>query len=199
MARESIVQTTKTATEPAEPADPRSDAELVAAINRGNSAEFETLYYRHRDWVVNLAFRFTGDEALALDVMQEAFLYLLRKFPGFELRANLRTFLYPAVRNLSIAARRKALRCQSASEGGDLLANLPAPDPRIVREADLAAVLGDLPVAQREVLLLRFVDGFSLMEIVEALDIPLGTVKSRLHYALDTLRHDPRTREWLDE
>ncbi|MCL4178841.1 MAG: RNA polymerase sigma factor [Verrucomicrobia bacterium] len=196
MAREPIVETTNAATEPA---DPRADVELVAAINRGAPAEFETLYYRHRDWAVNLAFRFTGDEALALDVMQEAFLYLLRKFPGFELRANLRTFLYPAVRNLSIAARRKASRCQSAPDGGDLLANLPAPDPRVVRDEDLAAVLGGLPVAQREVLLLRFVDGFSLMDIVEALDIPLGTVKSRLHYALDTLRNDPRTREWLGE
>ena len=83
----------------------RSDQELIAAINNGDSGAFELLYYRHRDWVVSLAYRFTGDRELALDVLQETFLYFLRKFPGFILTAQLKTFLYPAVRNLSISAR----------------------------------------------------------------------------------------------
>jgi RNA polymerase sigma-70 factor (ECF subfamily) len=180
-------------------ADLPNDAELIAAINQGSHAAFETLYRRHRDWTVNLAFRFTGDEALALDVMQETFLYLLRKFPGFELRASLRTFLYPAVRNLSIAARRKAGRCQAADAENEILANLPAPETGVALDDDLAAVLENLPAKQREVLLLRFVDGFSLEEIADALEIPLGTVKSRLHNALKTLRDDPRTRELIGE
>lgn len=75
-----------------------ADVELVAAISAGSHSAFEALYRRHRDWTVNLAFRFTGDEARALDVMQETFLCRLRKFPGFGLRAGLDTFLYPAVR-----------------------------------------------------------------------------------------------------
>lgn len=176
-----------------------NDAELVAAINDGSHAAFEVLYRRHRDWTVKLATRFTGDEALALDVMQETFLYLLRKFPGFELRAGLRTFLYPAVRNISIAARRKAGRCQAGDAGDEILINLPAPEIRRAGDADLAAVLAGLPTQQREVLMLRFVDGFRLEEIGAALEIPLGTVKSRLHNALKTLRGDPRTRSLLDE
>jgi RNA polymerase sigma-70 factor (ECF subfamily) len=49
------------------------------------------------------------------------------------------------------------------------------------------------------VLLLRFVDGFSLNEIAEALEIPLGTVKSRLHHALDSLRQDGRTRKFFEQ
>src|SRR5690348_6654700 len=88
--------------------DARSDLELVAAINDGDAAAFEVLYLRYRDWVAGLAYRFTGDSDTALDVLQETFLYFLKKFPGFRLTANLKTFLYPAVRNLSIAARRKA-------------------------------------------------------------------------------------------
>ena len=88
----------------------RSDQELIAAINDGDSDAFEALYYRYRDWVVSLAYRFTGDRELALDVLQETFLYFVKKFPGFRLTAHLKTFLYPAVRNLSIAARRKAKR-----------------------------------------------------------------------------------------
>ena len=188
-----------TGAESANRASSPDDAELVAAINAGNHTAFETLYCRHRNWTVNLAFRFTGDEALALDVMQETFLYLLRKFPGFELRAQLRTFLYPAVRNLSIAARRKAGRCQAADAGNEILISLPAPEVSLAGNADLAAVLANLPTQQREVLLLRFVDGFSLEEIAEVLEIPLGTVKSRLHNALKTLRDDPRTRELIGQ
>jgi RNA polymerase sigma-70 factor (ECF subfamily) len=175
------------------------DAELVAAINAGSHAAFETLYHRHRDWTVNLAFRFTGDEALALDVMQETFLYLLRKFPGFELRARLHTFLYPAVRNLALAARRKAGRCQAGDAGDEILARLPAPETGRALDDRLAAVLANLPAPHRETLLLRFVDGLSLEEVSEALEIPLGTVKSRLHNALKTLRADPRTRDLMSE
>ena len=62
---------------------------------------------------------------------------------------------------------------------------------------DLALALDGLPEEQREVLLLRFVDGLSLAEVAEAMDIPLGTVKSRLHNALTALRRDPRTREFF--
>src|SRR6266498_4796320 len=92
--------------------DSRSDQDLIAAINDGAADAFEVLYYRYRDWVVNLAYHFTADRELALDVLQETFLYLVKKFPGFRLTAQLKTFLYPAVRNLSIGARRKAERFQ---------------------------------------------------------------------------------------
>jgi hypothetical protein len=57
--------------------------ELVAAINDGDPTAFEVLYFRYRDWVAALAFRFTGDEHAALDVLQETILYVLRKLPGF--------------------------------------------------------------------------------------------------------------------
>ena len=60
-------------------------------------------------------------------------------------------------------------------------------------------MLANLPAQQREVLMLRFVDGFNLEEIANALEIPLGTVKSRLHNALKTLRDDPRTKELIGE
>ena len=105
----------------------RSDVELVAAINSGDAAAFEVLYFRHRDWVAGLAFRFTADNDASLDVLQETFLYLLRKFPGFRLTANLKTFLYPAVRHLAIAARHKAARYQATAAELDQLEHAPAP------------------------------------------------------------------------
>jgi RNA polymerase sigma-70 factor (ECF subfamily) len=176
----------------------RSDVELVAAINGGDAAAFEVLYRRHRDWVVGLAVRLTGDGDAALDVLQETFLYVLRKFPGFRLTANFKTFLYPAVRNLSIAARRKASRYQATDTELDQLDQAAAPPASGTAGDDLQFVLAALPEEQREVLLLRFVDGLSLAEVAGAMDIPLGTVKSRLHNALQTLRQDARTRDFFD-
>jgi RNA polymerase sigma-70 factor (ECF subfamily) len=149
--------------------------------------------------VVNLAYRFTGDRDLALDVLQETFLYFLKKFPGFRLTCQLRSFLYPAVKNLSLAVRRKAERCQS--DGTDLEALEAAPespaDAHPGSREELAGALASLSEEHRETLLLRFVDGLSLGEIAEALDIPLGTVKSRLHHALASLRRDERTKEFF--
>ena len=57
--------------------------------------------------------------------------------------------------------------------------------------------MSSLPAAQREVLLLRYADDMNLGEIAAALDVPAGTVKSRLHHALRALREDPRTRHYF--
>jgi RNA polymerase sigma-70 factor (ECF subfamily) len=179
--------------------DSHSDPQLIAALNRGDAEAFEVLYFRHRDWVVTLAHRFTGSEDLALDVMQETFLYLLRKFPGFRLTANLKTFLYPAVKNLSIAARRKAARVQSTEAEQQVIEQTPAPESLAIANHDLAAALANLSAEHREVLLLRFVDDLPLAEIAKAVGIPLGTVKSRLHNALEAFRNDARAREFFEE
>ena len=175
--------------------DLRTDQELIAAANAGDASAFESLYFRYRDWVANLAFRFTGDHDLALDVLQETFLYFLRKFPGFVLTSQLKTFLYPAVRNLSIAAGQKARRAQ-----GDM----PMPETLEVPQTsgvgpvnEVEAVLSILGEEHREVLLLRFVEGLTTPEIAEALEIPVGTVKSRIHNALARLRADERTKKLL--
>src|SRR5215475_3113759 len=178
--------------------DGRSDLQLIAAINSGDSTAFETLYFRYRDWVVSLAHRFSGDSDAALDVMQETFLYLLKKFPGFRLTANLKTFLYPAVRNLSIAARRKAQRYQATEGQLEKIENTAAENVSVAT-SELQSVLAGLSEEHRETILLRFVDGLSLAEIAEAMEIPLGTVKSRLHIALQTLRDDKRTREFFEK
>ena len=179
--------------------DSRTDQQLIAAINAGDVAAFEALYFRYRDWVVKLVYRFTGSEDLALDVMQETFLYFLRKFPGFRLTANLKTFLYPAVRNLTIAARRKAGRYQSTETEQVQLEQVPAADEPAGSGNDLAIALASLSEQHREVLLLRYVDGLTFAEIAEASDVPLGTVKSRLHNALEALRQDKHARRFFEE
>ena len=159
---------------------------------------FEALYLRYRDWVYRLAWRFTGNREDALDVLQETFAYLLGKFPGFELTAAMTTFLYPVVKHLAATARNKNGRFSSDI---GVLGEIAAPESQAPggSRGDLAAVLAALPEDQREVVLMRFVDSMSLQEIAAALDIPLGTVKSRLHNALNTLRTDRRTRDYFLE
>ena len=99
-----------------------SDEALIEAMNRGDAAAFDVLYDRYRDWVVRLAYRCTGNEDHALDVLQDTFAYFLSKVPGFELRAKLTTFLSPAVKNLAIVrppARRADVFSEPPSEPGD--------------------------------------------------------------------------------
>jgi RNA polymerase sigma-70 factor (ECF subfamily) len=176
-----------------DPDDPRSEQELVAAANAGDASAFDALYHRHKQWVLSLATRFTGDPDQALDVLQETFIYLLSKFPGFKLTSRLTTFLYPAVKNISIGFRRKSARFIGGDAGLD---QTPAATP--ARTSELTTVVAGLPEIQQEVVLMRFVDGLSLEEIATALSIPLGTVKSRLHNALNTLRADPRVQKFFE-
>ena len=91
----------------------KSDQELIDLANKGDPEAFETLYYRYRDWVYRLAWRFTGHQQDALDALQETFLYLMGKFPGFELTASMTTFLYPAVKHISTTIRAKRRRFSS--------------------------------------------------------------------------------------
>lgn len=188
----------QTAFEPAVVTEHESldDQELIAAANHGDSAAFDQLYRKHRDWVVNLAYRFTADRELSLDILQETFLYFAKKFPGFTLTCQLRSFLYPVVKNLAISAGQKARRYQS---GEELFLTLEAPPPAPEGEGEeLRSALATLPSAQREVLVLRFIEGMDLAEIAAALSIPVGTVKSRLHHALAALRQNPNTKKFLE-
>ena len=175
-----------------------SEKELIESANEGDADAFEALYRRYRDWVYSLAWRFTGNQQDALDVLQETFTYLLGKFPGFSLTASMTTFLYPVVKHLSLAIRSKRRRFTSDEE---ILSEIAAPVSKETQSSrsELAVVLAVLPDEQREVLLMRFVDDMSLQEIATALNIPIGTVKSRLHHALQKLHQDRRTRDYFLE
>lgn len=174
----------------------RTDAELLRAAADGDARAFDALYRRHRDWVFGLALRTTGRREDALDLAQEAFVELLAALDAFEPGGSLRAWLRRVVLHRAIDAARgadRARRVEAALE--DVLDRATADGGE---RADLARVLRGLPSEQREVVLLRFVDGFELGEIATALDVPLGTVKSRLHQALQTLRNDPRVARHFD-
>jgi RNA polymerase sigma-70 factor (ECF subfamily) len=173
-----------------------SDRELIELANKGDPEAFEKLYFRYRDWIYRLAWRFTGNQTDALDVLQEAFTYLLGKFPGFELTSSMTTFLYPVVRHISITINSKKPRIASEDNSRSNTVAIISKENTFYR-SELAILLANLPDHQRQVLLMRFVDDMSLQEIASALNIPIGTVKSRLHNALHILRNDNRTRDYF--
>lgn len=178
----------------------RSDQQLIDGANGGDVAAFEALYLRYRDWCLRMAYRFRHDHDESHDVLQETWTYVLRKFPGFVLTGKMTTFLYPVVKHTALHARRKATRQVTLDlAGSPLEPGAEQGEPHDRTRAELAQVLAGLNAQQRETVLLRFVDGFSLQEIADATESPLGTVKSRLHKALRALRDDPRTRAFFGE
>ncbi|MEN9361991.1 MAG: hypothetical protein RL095_3526 [Verrucomicrobiota bacterium] len=160
-------------------------ADLEAAV-QGEEAALVRLYEKHRGFVFNLARRFTQNPDDAADVLQEVFSHLCRKAPALRLNCALRTWLYAVTRNRSIDLLRKKWRRQHEGLSGQEVASEGAPcDDSASLIAELSAGLDE---AQRELIALRFRDEMSLEEIAVRLEIPLGTVKSRLHYALALLR-----------
>lgn len=180
-------------------ADPRTDAELIFLAARQDQAAFDAIYARHQAWVGRMCLRFTNDEATALDVFQETWTYFVKRLPTLKLTSKLTTFLYPAIKNIAASGGRKRLRLASddviesaAGEAGE-----PAPADVVARigVSLVGLAVRELPEGQREVVLLRFVDDMSLGEIAAALGVPVGTVKSRLHCAIQSLKADTRVKD----
>ena len=182
--------------------DPRSDEALVDICNYGDAraatAAFEALYLRHKDYVLRVALRFSPDIDTALDVLQDTFVQLLRRFPptgeGITLSARLTTLLYPIAKNTAITAARKAGRFPAADD----VTPEDVPIRPVRDDGDLGRVLANLPPGQREALTLRFVDGMSLDEIAQALSVPEGTVKSRLHGGIANLSDSPSLKDFFN-
>jgi len=188
------------------PEDVRSDGELVRAANAGEEAAFTAIYLRYRDWVVSLALRLTGSREEALDIAQEVFLWLLQLFPGFELRAKMKTVLYLAVRNAALSRGRKGGVARIHHPSLATLAASRSSRPTLAEDSEtcerrvaLAEALSSLPEIHREILILRFADDLSLEEIALAIGLPVGTVKSRLHHALGSLREHPTTKMYFSD
>jgi RNA polymerase sigma-70 factor, ECF subfamily len=165
---------------------PGSEAALVRAARKGSEAAVEELFARHWSGAYRAAYLVTGDSAAAEDIAQEAFLAALRALPSFDARRPLRPWLHRIVVNRAIDfARARALR---AEVGEAAAADRPAPVERPVGVGDrVVAALQRLAPEQRAVVVMRYLLELTPGEIAAALDIPRGTVNSRLRRGLDAL------------
>jgi RNA polymerase sigma-70 factor (ECF subfamily) len=168
------------------------EAVLVRAAQRGSEEAVAELFARHWDDARRAALLVTGDRAAAEDIAQEAFLAALRALPRFDLRRPLRPWLHRIVVNRAIDyARARALRAEVGEDAAGEPVAPPAPTGRALDE-DLAAALLELGVDHRAVVVLRYVLDFTPGEIAALLDLPRGTVNSRLRRGLDALSETVR-------
>lgn len=158
---------------------------------------FEEVYRRYRRPVWSLARRFLNSEEEALDATQEIFVRVWKGLAGFRGEAKLSTWVFQIAWNyLRSTRRKKGLQSfQTDDENGSLLAQIPDtradPERRAVAAGTLdrvEAALRLLPEQQRIVVWLRDGEDLSYQEIAHVLDIPIGTVRSRLARARGALR-----------
>lgn len=174
-----------------------TEQELIKAAAGGDADAFGTLVERYQDKVYHLALRMCGQEEDAADVAQEAFLAAWRGLPAFRGEAGFATWLYRLTSNAAIDHLRRAKRqrgdvsLDDADLGLDAPDQAPSPQERAegaeLRRA-VAQGLGRLSEDHRQVLVLREVQGLRYEEIAGALDLDLGTVKSRIARARGALR-----------
>jgi RNA polymerase sigma-70 factor (ECF subfamily) len=170
----------------------RTDEELIEQAQAGNRQAFGLLMRRHQAGVLRFVRRLPGSAVDAPDIVQETFLKAWQAIARWRPEARFRTWLLQIARNTTRDEWRRQLRQPSeALEQGDQPAD-PAPSPlrqlqfeRRLRQ--LEQLLRRLPAEQREILLLREVEGLSYAELSSALGIPPGTVKSRLARAREGL------------
>ena len=195
--------------------DREEDYELVRQLcarePQVRETAFDVLYRKHRDRVFNTAYRVMGDRGRAADITQETFLIILRKARKFDFRSAFTSWLYRVTVNLCIDLRRKLAKQSSVSMSDAEVVNWvegtsrgqsgePSPE-KAARAVELqglvAKAISELNPRLGSVVVLRYVEGLGYEEIAEVLELPLGTVKSRLSRAHAALEADLGQR--LDE
>lgn len=157
------------------------DHELAAAAARGDRAALEALLSRHADRVVAICRRVLADPDNALDASQEALLAVARGISRFDGRSRFTTWLYRVVTNAALdEARRRSRRPRPAGELPDRPSSAAPLDAAVADRLDIDAALAAIPVEFRAAVALRDLSGLDYAEIASILEIPPGTVRSRI-------------------
>jgi RNA polymerase sigma-70 factor (ECF subfamily) len=181
------------------PAGSLTDAQLLAAVRRGDSAALEMLLVRYQPHLYRFGLRMCGNVEDAGDVAQESLISMARSVRDFRGDSSVSSWLFTIARRFCIKKRRRS-KFAPAREGSldadahavQRLAD-PAPSPEQTatnRElaAALARAIDALESSQREVLVLRDVEGLSAAEVAGILGVSVDAVKSRLHRARVAVR-----------
>ncbi len=175
-----------------------SDEQLAHRAQRGSHQSVQDLIERHHAPLFGFLYRLSGgDRMLAEDLVQEAFLHALRGLSSYRYPRPFKPWLYAIALNCFRDRCKRSEFRQTVETIDDSQAEFaaadpgPSPEENSEKQENLERLLGalqQLPLSQREALLLRYSQGLSLAEIAQALEIPLGTVKSRISIGLQRLR-----------
>jgi RNA polymerase sigma-70 factor (ECF subfamily) len=163
----------------------RSERSLIAGALAGSEADLEALFRRHWPGAYRAAFLIVHDHAAAEDIAQEAFLAAIRHLDRFDRRRRFGPWLGAIVANRAIDwARSRSARRESGHEPPDT----PAPPaPMAAYSEEVLVALSALTPEHRAVVVLRYVLDYTPGEIARVLELPRGTVNSRLRRGLDVL------------
>jgi RNA polymerase sigma-70 factor, ECF subfamily len=176
-----------------------TDAAALARAIAGDAEGFGLLVERHSRSVFRLAYRLTGNEQDAEDVVQETFLRAYKQLKNFEFRASFGTWLYRIAANYSLDLIRSRKRHQverpPADEETDVMASIPATEPGPERvaysgqlERRIGSALAALSEQERTAFVLRHFEGFSIEEISATLGLGASAAKHSIFRAVQKLR-----------
>ena len=173
-----------------------NDKYLVTQLKSGSLEALGELYNRHRQMVYRTALAIVADQEAASDLLQDVFLRLYRFADHIDPERRLEPWLYRMTANLSytwVKRNRRGMRLlEEMSEWFFSSSHKESPHELAEEKEEWEEVqraLFTLPVAQRVVVVMYYLNDLSVQEIAETLDIPVGTVKSRLHYGRRTLQN----------
>ncbi len=174
--------------------DELTDEELLARLARGDAAAGRSFFLRYRQKAYRIAYRLLGNEADALDAVEDAFVKLLVAAEGFRGESSVKTWFYRILVNTSLDARRKrrgTLSLEQIEETQDSRMDVAVsrdegPHERVERgetAEKIRSAIAELDEKHRTVFVLAAVEELSYKEIADSLGIAIGTVMSRLFYA----------------
>ena len=186
-----------------------TDQRLVERVQRGDKAAFDVLVLRYQHKIVKLVNRYVHDHAEALDVTQEAFIKAYRALPRFRGDSAFYTWLYRisinTAKNHLVSANRRPvdgtvdLQDPDEYEANARLRDMDTPEALLLSDEIKQTVertLRELPDELRTAITLRELEGLSYEEIAQAMDCPVGTVRSRIFRAREAI--DARLKPLLD-
>ena len=175
----------------------RRDVELVERLKKGDARALDELYRRHREAAYGIAYRLLGSREDALDVVQEAFIHVMRGIQAFRGQSSFRTWLYRIVTHAALDYRRwRALRVAESLDSDTSTEPVIEAKGRLPQEAaadrDLGAAidkaLSNISEKNRAALILYAIEGMSYKDVAGVLGISIGTVMSRIFNARQRLR-----------
>ncbi|MEO8597037.1 MAG: sigma-70 family RNA polymerase sigma factor [Candidatus Solibacter sp.] len=164
-----------------------TEHELIEACRRGEPDAFRALFESQKDKVYSIALRFSGDQALAMDIAQDTFLKLFSSMTSFRGDSSFSTWVYRLVVNSCLDYKRRSWRTIPMAD--EFLSVLRSPGDtlhglmRAQMNDRVQQAVEKLPADQRIVVLLRYTEGLAYDEIAEVLACSVGTVASRLNRA----------------